>query len=186
MTAMFATYPYCGDLKIDSIESLDGTVFGMVHMPGRNHVDPKGNKWTRDLGQDLERIEQWGAAALVTLVEDAEFAKLGVPSFADEVRERRFAWFHFPIPDMQAPGPAFAAAWGRAGSRFRAIAGDRGRIVVHCAGGLGRTGTFVAKLLVEAGMAPDRAVAELRRVRPGAVETIDQEDFIGSERILGN
>ena len=66
---MNLAYPFFGDLLIDKIESPNGTMFGMVHMPGRNHVDQKGRFWRRDLAQDLDRIEAWGATGLVTLVE---------------------------------------------------------------------------------------------------------------------
>jgi protein-tyrosine phosphatase len=181
---MNLAYPFFGDLLIDQIESPNGTMFGMVHMPGRNHVDPKGRVWRRDLAQDLDRIEAWGATGLVTLVEELEFSKLGVPGFAGDVAQRDFGWFHMPIPDMQPPGNAFAEAWSRLEPEFR-NASSNGRIVVHCAGGLGRTGTFIAKLLVEAGMPSADALAVVRQARPGAVETRAQEDFIFSGLDLG-
>ncbi|MEX0694293.1 MAG: protein-tyrosine phosphatase family protein [Rhodospirillales bacterium] len=181
---MNTTYPYCGALLIDQIESPTGTVFGMVHMPGRNHVDAKGRVWRRNLAEDLDRIEAWGATGMVTLVEDPEFRKLGVPGFADAVTTRRFGWFHMPIPDMQTPGSAFCEAWSRQSADFCKTARG-GRIVVHCAGGLGRTGMFIAKLLVEAGSLPLDAIKTVRHARPGAIETLEQEEFILSGRSLG-
>lgn len=182
---MNKTYPYVGDLQIDQIESTGGTLFGMVHMPGRNHTDAKGGVWERRLSEDLDRIEAWGASALVTLVEDHEFPKLGVSGFPDAAATRRFEWFHLPIPDMCPPGPAFTNAWSRCEGDFRRVA-KNGRIVVHCAGGLGRTGTFVAALLAEDGLSPADAIEALRRVRPGSVETREQEAFILAGRGLGD
>jgi len=52
------------------------------------------------------------------------------------------------------------------------------RIAVHCRGGLGRTGTVAGLLLVEFGDKPKTAVKTIRAVRPGSIETTDQEKFI--------
>ena len=54
------------------------------------------------------------------------------------------------------------------------------RIVVACRGGLGRTGTAVACLLVDGGVPPDEAIARVRAARPGTVERRIQEDFVRS------
>lgn len=52
------------------------------------------------------------------------------------------------------------------------------KIFVHCRGGLGRTGTLAARLLIESGLAPEIAIGEVRKARNGAVETIAQEEYL--------
>ncbi len=47
-------------------------------------------------------------------------------------------------------------------------------VVVHCFAGLGRTGTVLAAWLVSEGLAPEEAVEEVRRLRPGSIETSGQ------------
>jgi protein-tyrosine phosphatase len=49
------------------------------------------------------------------------------------------------------------------------------RVAVHCGSGRGRTGTLLACLLVARGDTPADAIALVRRLRPGAVETRSQE-----------
>ena len=51
----------------------------------------------------------------------------------------------------------------------------RGRIYwFHCKGGLGRAGMISARLLVELGTEPEKAIRMVRRARSGAIETYTQ------------
>ena len=51
-------------------------------------------------------------------------------------------------------------------------------VVVHCAAGYGRTGTMLACYLVHKGYGPTEAINEVRRKRPGSIETKEQENAI--------
>ena len=115
---------------------------------------------------------------MLTLVEDDEFARLGVPEFATEIGGTGLVWYHMAIPDMSVPGKTFDEAWTRDGTRiFESLrAGDR--LLVHCAGGLGRSGMVAAKLLAALGAPANQAVAAVRRARPGAIETDGQLDYV--------
>ena len=48
-------------------------------------------------------------------------------------------------------------------------------VVVSCYAGIGRTGTVLACYLVSRGMWPGDAVNEVRRLRPGSIQTPEQE-----------
>ena len=116
---------------------------------------------------------------MVTLIEKREFDLLKVRDLPTKVRDRHVEWWHLPIQDGKSP-PArgFEDRWAVAGEALR----DRLRlgfdVLVHCRGGLGRAGTVAARLLVELGAHPDRAIRSVRDVRPGALETEDQEDHV--------
>jgi ADP-ribosyl-[dinitrogen reductase] hydrolase len=77
------------------------------------------------------------------------------------------------IPDEQ-----FEQQWNVAGEELRSILRRRLDVLVHCRGGLGRAGTIAARLLVELGMEPVNAITSVRAVRPGAIETREQEKYI--------
>ncbi len=58
---------------------------------------------------------------------------------------------------------------------------DRGEaILLHCAGGKGRSGMVAARLLAERGVAGESAIAAVRTARPGAIETVEQEWWVAA------
>lgn len=78
---------------------------------------------------------------------------------------------HLPVRDFLAPTPGQLDA-GVAVIVRAATANTR--VAVHCRAGLGRTGTLVSCYLVHQGRTADEAIALLRTLRPGSVETARQ------------
>jgi protein-tyrosine phosphatase len=76
-----------------------------------------------------------------------------------------------PIADCSVPTEAFERQWQTQGPEIRALLRGGSDVLVHCNGGLGRAGMMAARLLVEMGVAPDEAIRDVRRARPGAIET---------------
>ena len=134
--------------------------------------------WERDLGRDIDAIRDWGAAAVVTLVEPAELTLLRVERLGDAVARRHMSWFHLPIVDVSTPDDVFERAWVVEGEGLRSILRSGFDVLVHCRGGLGRAGMIGARLLIELGMEPKEAIAKVRVVRPGAIETPAQGAFV--------
>jgi ADP-ribosyl-[dinitrogen reductase] hydrolase len=166
-------------LQIASVQSGPGLGrIGITFCPGKKQASAMTGGWDRDLALDVDAIAQWGAAAVITLIEPHEFEALGVQALGNSITDRHMDWLHLPIPDVSVPGAAFEAAWAQQGEGIRARLRDGFSVVVHCKGGLGRAGTIAAKLLVEFGMDPERAIADVRQARPGAIEIDAQAEYV--------
>jgi ADP-ribosyl-[dinitrogen reductase] hydrolase len=84
------------------------------------------------------------------------------------------------IRDVGTPGPEFEEHWPARSKRLRQRLDAGENIVVHCRGGLGRAGMISARLLVESGIEPEAAIERVRAARPGAIETLRQEEWVRS------
>ena len=147
---------------------------GISFCPGKWQPAAMTGAWPRDLDVDLDAVAAWGAVAVVTLVEAKELVALRVENMGAAVAARGMSWFHLPIPDVTAPGPA--------GSALRCILQSGRDVFVHCKGGLGRAATVAARLLVELGIEPDQAIADVRAARTGAIQVSEQEAYVRRQR----
>lgn len=166
-------------LEIAAVRAAPGVGrVGITFCPGKQQPSALTGSWQRDLTLDVEAIASSGAAAVVTLIEQHEFEALAVQGLGEEVRRQHMEWLHLPIADMGTPDAAFERQWRVAGPGLHARLRDGFDVVVHCKGGLGRAGTIAARLLVELGMSPTHAIAQVRDVRPGALETQEQVQYV--------
>ena len=56
-------------------------------------------------------------------------------------------------------------------------------MVLHCYAGLGRTGLVAARILIEFGELPVRAIALVRAARRGTIQTAEQEAYLHRLRL---
>lgn len=87
-------------LRIDTLKvaHLPGPI-GMTFFPGKKGDALYGGAWRRDLNKDLAVIRDWGAGAVVSLLEDHEFALLGAPEFPEVMQQQPFQWIYLNIRD---------------------------------------------------------------------------------------
>lgn len=114
---------------------------------------------------DLRWLRANGVSVLVSLSEE--------PPPRPWVNDAGLLAVHLPVEDMTAPTPDQLSA--AVDAVRRATAAGLG-VAVHCAAGLGRTGTVLACYFVATrGDSARAAVERVRGLRPGSVETAAQE-----------
>jgi hypothetical protein len=174
-TLTSADRPIRLDLLPASAATWPGRV-GLTIAPGKRYPGMEG-MWERDLGADLARLrEVYGASMLVPLCEVDELARIGIGDLYSRAEEAGLEVVAFPIVDGGVPASAEAVL---PLVQTLARAAEDGRtVVIHCLGGLGRSGTVAACLLVTRGHGADAAIGIVRGARPGAVENEAQEHFV--------
>jgi len=116
---------------------------------------------------DLLLLDAVGIRAVVGM--------LNIPIDSVIYRSAGFAHHLMPIPDGGVPTPEQFREFVRF-VRTQLEAGNP--TAVHCAAGLGRTGTVLAGYLIAEGVRLDTAITRIRTARPGAIETREQIRFL--------
>jgi atypical dual specificity phosphatase len=135
---------------------IDGCLAGMAH-PGL------GGRVTNA----LEYLVANEVRGIVSLTWD--------PNDAEAVVQAGMKYLHLPVQDFCPPtldqvDEFVSFVMDRRGAKEAAV--------VHCAAGMGRTGTMLACFLVSDGTNPGEAIRQIRQMRPGSIETSEQEELI--------
>jgi len=145
------------DPEVDSVPGfswVEKDTLAAMARPGRQ----------RDLEEDLAWLQSAGIRILVSLTENPIPGKV--------LEKYGMEGLHLPVEDFTPPTLAqidrFLQEVDQA--RLNGIA-----LGIHCTAGKGRTGTMLAAYLVTRGLSAEEAIAEIRKLRPGSVETPGQE-----------
>ena len=157
-----ATHP----LLIEAVPAGNGMGrVGITFCPGKKQPAAATGCWDRDLAIDVAAVAGWGAAAVVTLVEQHELASLKVEELGTEVARHHMEWLHLPIRDVSVPDAGFEQAWRDHGPVLRSQLRAGFDVLVHCKGGLGRAGVAACRLLIDCGWTTTEALAAVRAAR---------------------
>jgi ADP-ribosyl-[dinitrogen reductase] hydrolase len=132
----------------------------------------------RELERDVATISRWGASALVTLLDEVEFARLQLRRLPGLVAAARMAWYHVPLRVGALPDGEFDRAWTPISLRLQEILREGGKVAVHCRDGRDRAALVTARVLIELGCQPLDAMNRVRAARPETLETPEVESYL--------
>jgi ADP-ribosyl-[dinitrogen reductase] hydrolase len=156
--------PYCIDeLRVPEFNG----VIGISSAPGLDG---------HSVDEDIKIIKKWGASLIITLIEDFEFQFYGITDLNNS-KLQSIPRLSLPIKDGSVPDHQWDRRWITYSKQIHQLL-DGKKVFIHCIGGRGRSGTVAAILLIEYGWEPSKAISEVRKVRPGAIENYDQAQYI--------
>jgi len=132
----------------------------------------------------LEKLRKQGITEVVPLMEYDELLMYYGFDPLPVYQKNNITVTHFPIQDFDVPGDmeAFAGLIEHIAESLK-----RHSVLVHCLGGIGRTGTVASAFLVRIGYTPEKAIDLVRKIRPGSIQNRFQEKFVFDyERYLRN
>jgi len=121
--------------------------------------------------RELEDLYQEGFRTIISLLDENEqtpyYEIVGIEA-------KGFKRYSIPLQDFTAPVLADF-------KKFVDIVIDslkKGKVLVHCQGGIGRTGTMAAAYWIKKGLSANEAIKKIRKSMPGAIEMLEQEESL--------
>jgi hypothetical protein len=122
---------------------------------------------------DFTQIDSWCPNIVITLTGKEEFPTVE-KSLPLQFQDADYDWLYIPVIDFGVPASQDTKLWQNTLVQLHGTLSPGGKVLIHCKGGKGRSGVVLVKLLVMQREAGESALARLRAVREGAVETNDQ------------
>lgn len=159
-------------LRIDWADSAELKLpgkLGMTICPGRKD-------YNRDLAEDLRVLQNENVPWLYGFMTDQELEWAGIPDINNQASKLDIIYGGLPILDQDVPSMEDAQELC---SQILGQLKQGENVVLHCIGGLGRTGMIAACVAVEQGLSAKAAINIVRDARgPRAVESEAQEKFV--------
>jgi protein-tyrosine phosphatase len=135
---------------------------------------PRGDE---ELDDDMHALYEAGIDIIVSMLEPAEAAELGLQDEQSSALSAGIALLSFPIPDHGIPQDRKKFAAFLSGLERQMLAGRR--IGVHCRGCVGRSGVVTASLLIRSGISHKQAWTQISAARGYLVpETAEQKAWV--------
>jgi protein-tyrosine phosphatase len=145
---------------------------GTIHrciMPGYGRVKP-------DIQNDIKTLKSKEISHIVLLASDEECAHAAGVDLKKVYTEAGFKVRHLPIKDFGVPDHKDLCCLLE---QVQKDVSEGGNIAVHCLGGRGRTGTFLACLArVSLQLPAPESITWVREFIPGAVESKTQVEYV--------
>ena len=144
--------------------------------PGRLGISRKPDGGEA-LERQMARLAHGMVDHVVSLLEPAEAADLGLADEGGAAGRHGLGFYNFPITDHGVPGDV--AHYRRVAHAIHRRLHTGQAIVIHCRAGLGRAPSLAIAALIEGGVDPDEAILRVGSARGRPVpETDEQLAFI--------
>ncbi|XP_051507434.1 cyclin-dependent kinase inhibitor 3-like [Myxocyprinus asiaticus] len=146
---------------------------GICSLPGCRYKDTK-----RNLQKDVAELCDQGVEDVFVFCTRGELVLYRVPCLLEVYSQRGLRVHHLPFPDGGAPELSQCCCILE---ELQDCLQNQRRTVIHCYGGLGRSGLIAACLLLQlsVSMTPSKALEILRELRGGgAIQTVKQYNFL--------
>lgn len=161
-----------------SVPSIAGQI-GISSCPGAKEfgtIDLYEDK----LENDIQAIKNWGAIAVISLLDLRELAMLGAADIQRVVLESNMLWIQLPLREHKAPDSTFLERWTQVSPLLSGLLKEGQRVLIHCKEGVGRSGLVAAMMLVVSGVSVYEAERVVKKARPGALLLSSHEKFLES------
>ncbi len=145
-------------------------VLSIPNHPGRLIFTPCPGTKGSSIDSALSTLQQAGAAAVLTLMPNAELELNAASELPALSAAQSLLWLHLPVADEQVPLADFDAAWPVAMAQIAELLAADKAVAIHCKGGSGRTGLIAARILIELGIERSEAVSLVQALRPKAIQ----------------
>ena len=160
-------------------------VSGKVILTSFPGLDANKNFQQNIFLSQLSTFVNLNCLTVVSLVEDSEFDQLcDKKLFVQEIYKQNLKWIHMPITDLKVPNHEFKRKWLTTKTLLKNDLKKGNNVVLHCKGGIGRSGTIAALILIEHGEKNVKAIQHVRKKRQGAIENELQEQFVLNYKVI--
>ncbi len=144
---------------------------GLTILPGRKD---RG----RNIDDDIKDIKNNGITHVMSLITEQEYSDYGVSNLKVDYASAGISGYYLPILDQRVPSKEAlqnAMSW-----MDTTLANPANKILIHCVGGLGRSGTVAAAYIMhKEKISSDKAIQIIRSSRSErAIESREQESFL--------
>ena len=174
------TAPAARKTSLDVPQHVDFVPVTEFGLPGRLGITSapgkKDKKWDRDLVADLKVLRSHGVDVIVSLLEDEEYAQLGIAKYPALAEAHGIRFVRTGIRDLHEPHheAPFRAVVAQIIAELKA-----GRTVfVHCRSGVGRAVLTATCVLIALGLSAAEAFLTVRTYRTCADTTHRQEAYM--------
>ncbi len=124
------------------------------------------------LEQDIAHLKSTGIDLIVSLLEDAEAHNLNLQAEATACQSHGLHYSHFPIADFGTPDSTLL---GNFVEHLHRQISNGCNAVIHCRGGIGRSGLLCCCILIKHGLSAKDAIAMVSLQRGCSVPETPQQ-----------